>query len=231
MKKMTNPETAGRFLPFYLFTFLLILSLFSCETDSYEKGEGEYSLMQADFAELTVNATKQAVAFTTDDGDTYQLTVPFTAKWMQTADTTYRAIVYYNKVSEGQAEPMAAGTVLTLLPIEHWRYKVLPQDPVGLESAWLARKGKYLNLGLLVKSAYIDDEEPVQQIGLAQDTVYVRDDGRRTACYRLLHNQNDIPEYYTNRRYVSILLPNERPDTVRLVINTYDGVKEKTFIP
>ena len=34
-----------KYLPLYLFTFLL----FSCETDSYEKGEGEYSLMQADF--------------------------------------------------------------------------------------------------------------------------------------------------------------------------------------
>lgn len=212
-------------------TFSLVFLLFSCETDSYEKGEGEYSLMQADFAELTVNATMQAVAFTTDDGDTYQLTAPFTAKWLQTADTTYRAIVYYNKVSEGQAEPMAAGAVPTLSPVQHWRFKELPQDPLGLESAWLAKNGKYLNLGLLIKSAYVDDEEPAHQVGLAQDTVYVRDNGRRTACYRLLHSQNNIPEYYTNRRFVSILLPNERPDTVRLVINTYDGVIEKTFIP
>lgn len=216
-----------RFLPFYLVTLLL----FSCETDSYEKGEGQYSLMQADFCQLAVNGQKQATQFTTDDGDTYQLVPPLTAKWIETADTTYRTVIYYNKVASAQAEIVSLGVIPTLHPIAHWRVKNQPQDPIGFESAWLARNGKYLNVGLLMKTGRIDDEELPHTIGLVQDTLLVQPDGKRTAYYRFLHSQNGIPEYYTNRRYISIQLPGECPDTIHFSLQTYDGLLEKTFIP
>lgn len=216
-----------KYLPFFLFSVLL----FSCTTDSYEKGEGKYSLMQADFCELTINGSKQGVSFLTDDGDNYQFTVPVTAKWIETADTTYRAIVYYNKAENFKAEAMALGGVATLHPIAHWRLKEQPQDPLGYESAWVAKNRKYLNVGLLVKIGRIEDEEPAHNIGLAQDTVLTHADGSRTAYYRLLHDQNDAPEYYTNRRYISIILPQPVPDTIHLELQTYDGPQQRTFIP
>ena len=214
-----------RLLPFCL----LILLLFSCEMDSYEKGEGKYSQMLADFAEMTIDAQKQGVSFVTDDGDAYRFSTPYTAKWIQTADTTYRTIIYYNKVENAQAEVIAVSTMPTLIPREHWKMKEQPEDPVGFESVWLSKSGKYINLGLLLKSGYVDDDEGVHAIGLAQDTVLVNADQTRTAYYRFLHDQGDTPEYYTNRRYISILVPQERPDTIRLTITTYDGVIERQF--
>ena len=215
-----------RFLPLSLFTLLLL----ACETDSYEKGTGKYSLMQADLAEMTVNADKQAVAFTTDDGNAYTLTSPFTNKWLSTPDTTYRVAVYYNEVEAGKAEAMGLTLIPTMKPREHWKIESPREDPVVFESAWLAKTGKYLNLGLLFKSGYVDDEEGMHAIGIAQDTVLVHADQTRTAYYRFLHEQGDTPEYYTNRHYVSILLPDDRPDTVRLSINTYNGVLERQFV-
>lgn len=214
-----------RLLPFCL----LALSLFSCEMDNYEKGEGKYSQMLADFADMTVDAQKQGISFVTDDGDAYRFEEPYTAKWIQTADTTYRTIIYYNKVKNAQAKVIAAGTVPTLIPHEHWKMKEQPEDPVGFESAWLSKSGKYLNMGLLLKSGYIDDEEGLHTIGLVQDTVLVNGDQTRTAYYRFLHDQGDTPEYYTNRKYISILVPQERPDTIRLTITTYEGVIERQF--
>lgn len=211
--------------------YAAILLLVACQTDSYDKGEGQYSLMQGDFADLIVNGQKQGVSFHTDEGDSYQLTTPLTAKWIATADTTYRAIIYYNKVADHQAEPVAVGTVVTLTPIEHWRFKEQPQDPLGFESAWIAKNGKYLNIGLLMKTGRIDDEELPHNIGLAQDTVIVNADNTKTAYYRLLHSQNGIPQYYTNRRYVSILLPQALPDTIHFQLETYEGTVKKTFIP
>ncbi|MBQ2209277.1 MAG: NigD-like protein [Prevotella sp.] len=211
--------------------YAAILLLVACQTDSYDKGEGQYSLMQGDFADLIVNGQKQGVSFQTDEGDSYQLTTPLTAKWIATADTTYRSIIYYNKVADHQAEPLAVGTVVTLTPIEHWRFKEQPQDPLGFESAWLAKNGKYLNIGLLMKTGRIDDEELPHNIGLAQDTVIVNADNTKTAYYRLLHSQNGIPQYYTNRRYVSILLPKALPDTIHFQLETYEGTVKKTFIP
>ena len=226
-----------------LFTAMLWLAfLTACETDSYEKGEGRYSLLQADFAELHVDGQKRGSSFTTDDGATLQLAQPFTAKWIETADTTYRTIVYYSEGADKSQQwstgpnnifvtQEAIGMVATLHPIAYWRFKELPEDPIGLESAWLSKNGKYLNLGLLVKTGRIGDEELPHNIGLAQDTVYVRNDGRHTVRWRLLHSQNGIPQYYTNRRYISILMPTNVPDTILLSIPTEQGPLQRTFIP
>ena len=208
------------------------VALAACTTDSYDKGEGANSRLRADFAELTVNADKRAVAFVTDDGDSYTLARPVTAKWMETADTTYRTIIYYNKVDNGQtADVEAIGLMTTLRPADPHDYSNQPTDPLDVESAWLTPNGKYINLGLLVKSGR-DDEgtEGSHKLGLLCDETQHNSDQTTTACYRLLHDQNQTPEYYTNRQYVSILLPTaQRPDTVRLTINTYGGTEVRSF--
>lgn len=213
-----------------LLALLMTACLFgACETDSYDKGEGKYSLMQADFVELTVNSEKQGTQFLTDEGEQYRLITPVTASWIQRPDTIYRAIVYFNKTAAGEAQATAMGQMGVLRPIEHWRFKEQPQDPLGVESLWLTRNGKYINIGLLLKNGYEEDKEGTHAIALCQDTVLVNADLTRTAYYRLLHDQGDAPEYYTNRRYVSIQLPQDRPDSVRLAIDTYEGTLEKLF--
>jgi hypothetical protein len=203
--------------------------LCACETDSYDKGEGKYSLMQADFAELTVNSEKQGTQFLTDEGEQYRLVTPVTASWIQRPDTMYRAIVYFNKTAAGEAQATAMGQMGVLRPIEHGRFKEQPQDPLGVESLWLTKNGKYINMGLLLKNGHVEDKEGTHAMALCQDTVLVNPDRTRTAYYRLLHSQGDAPEYYTNRRYVSIQLPQDRPDSVRLSIHTYEGTLEKLF--
>ena len=219
MKKLT-------FLPFYFFFLLLA----SCELDSYDKGDGEYSQMQADFAELTVNSEKQGVSILTDEGEQLTLTTPVTAKWLQRPDTVYRAIVYYNKVETDHAELLALGQMAVLQPVEHYRFKEQPQDPLGVETMWLTKNKKYINLGLLLKNGQVGDEEGTHALALCSDTVLLNKDQTRTAHYRLLHSQGNAPEYYTNRRYVSILIPQEeRPDSIRLTIQTYNGRVEKRF--
>ena len=217
------------FIIYHLSFSLVLAALSACETDSYEKGQGKYSLMQTDLGEVTVNGEKQAVAFTTDDGDSYTLTTPARTIWMQTADTTYRAIIYYNKVENGRAESMGFSSVPTVLPKEHWRYEDLTQDPIGFESAWLAKNRKYINLGLLFKSGYVDDTMGRHLIGVAQDTILVNANQTRTVYYRFLHGQEDTPQYFTNRHYVSILLPTERLDTACVSIVTYTGTIERRF--
>ena len=67
----------------------------------------------------------------------------------------------------------------------------------------------------------------LHKISIAQDTVLVNANQTRTAYYRFLHGQNETPEYFTNRHYVSILLPQEQPDTVSLSIVTYTGTIER----
>lgn len=216
---------------FVFATLLWLPVLTACTTDSYNKGEGKYSLMQAELVDLNINGQKEATAFMLDDGSRFTLTPPATAKWIETADTTYRAVLYFNKLSESTAECVSLGAVPTLRAVKHWQLKEQPEDPMGIESAWLSKNGKYLNLALLLKSGQADDNDGVQSLGLAQDTIRKNDDQTRTACFRLLHDQRDVPQYYTIRRYVSILLPDTvELDTIRLMIPTYEGKKERYFL-
>ena len=214
-------------------TILMILAVFlmSCETDSYEKGEGAYSLLQADFASLTVDSEKQGVSFVTDEGENYLLSNPMKASWIQTGDTVYRTYLYYNKEDNGRARVRSMAILPTLIAHDVKDFKRFPQDPVGLESSWLTRDGKYINMGLLLKNGRDDNgDEGVHSLALVLDEVRQNSDETKTAYYRLLHDQGEAPEYYTNRRYVCILLPTEqRPDSVCLTVKTYDGVVVKRF--
>jgi hypothetical protein len=210
---------------------MLTIALSSCETDSYEKGEGRYSLLQADFANLTVDNEKRGVSFVTDEGESYLLSNPLKTSWIETADTVYRTYLYYNKEDNGRADIKSIGILPTLIARDAKDFKRQPQDPLGVESSWLTRDSKYINMGLLLKNGRDDNgKEGIHSLALALDEVRQNDDQTHTAYYRLLHEQGEAPEYYTNRRYVCILLPTEeRPDSVCLTVNTYDGVVVKKF--
>ena len=106
--------------------FLLLTSyiLLSCEQDVYEKGDGSYSYMRADFVEAYVGADKQVSRVMTDDDDELTLTAPYMAEWIKRPDTTYRAVLYYNKVENG-AEPLKLSRITTLDVISSKRFIIL----------------------------------------------------------------------------------------------------------
>jgi len=211
-----------------LLGLLSLLLLAACTSDSYNQGEGKYSKLVGDYAEMTVNSQKEGVSFTTDEGATYRLTSPVKAGWMTKADSIYRTIIYYNKVDNGQAEAVSFALMPTLRVLQPKEVKRQPEDPVGLESVWMTKNGKYLNLGLLMKNGRLDDgTEGVHALALICDKVVTNTDFTKTAYYRLLHDQGEAPTYYSNRKYVSILLPQVRPDSVRLTVTTFQGRDER----
>ena len=62
--------------------------LASCENDTYDKGEGAYSYLQADFVEAHANGEKEIDYVITDNGDSLSLVTPCAAAWAKTADST-----------------------------------------------------------------------------------------------------------------------------------------------
>ena len=212
-----------------LLHFLVIAWLISsCTTDSYEKGDGKYSLMQGDFVEAKVNAQRQIVFFSTDDGDEFDLSEPYTDKWIKTADTLYRCMLYYNKVENKKAELVSIGEVpcpriLTLAEFK----KDLRTDPVKFESMWLSKSGKYLNLYLQLKTGVTDDTTAIQQLAFISDTLIVNPDQTTIRHITLHHDQNKVPEYYSTKAYVSLLTDSIAADSVRISINTYTGLVSK----
>lgn len=201
-----------------------LFALLSCESDSYDKGEGAYSLTQADFVEAHSNSAKAIDRVVTDDGDVYSVTPQPTANWISTADSTYRAVLYYNKVEGNSVEPVAISQVPVLNVFQSEEVDTVKTDPVTFESVWTSKSGKYLNLGLYLKIGQSDDDKARQTIGMVFDELHVNDDGTCTAYLRLYHDQGSVPEYYSSKYYVSILRSSIKADSVCLNINTYDGV-------
>ena len=211
------------------------LSFFSsCTQETYEKGEGKYSLMRGDFVEAKADANKQIVSMTTDDGDLLPLSKPYSAKWITKADTVYRCMLYYNKVEQDQgqyaAEVLSMGQVpcVTIKPLPDFD-KEFRTDPVKFESIWLSKSGKYLNLYLQLKTGVTEDTTAVQQLAFVTDTLFTYPNGMRTRRLLLHHDQNRVPEYYSTKAYVSIPTSQLDADSVHIIINTYSGKLEKVL--
>ena len=212
-------------------TFLII----SCSQDVYDKGEGKYSLLRGDFAEAVVNSNQQVTKIVTDDGDELSLTAPYTAKWVSKADTTYRCMLYYNKVrdAKGQytAEPISVGMVPcpkigSISELE----TPMKTDPVRFESAWISKTGKYLNLSLILMTGTTEVEDAIHTLRVLQDTIIANPDGSSTSHILLYHDQGGVPEYYSTPLYASIITSQIPADSVRITINTYKGIIEKAFL-
>ena len=116
-----------------------------------------------------------------------------------------------------------------LRPIETTRPDTLRTDPLGLESAWRSTTGRYINMRLALKAGAKDNGEMgLQTVGVKCDTL--RTGSREQFTFTLLHNQNGVPEYYTQVAFVSIPL-DERAQEADIVVrvNTYGGLLERRY--
>ena len=209
--------------------FLLVAALVSvaCTNDAFKTGDSEYSYLRSDFVEAATDGTAAFVSAITDDGDTLSLRPPLRAKWTMTPDTTYRAQLLYNK-KDAEIEPVLISKVYVLAVQQHPKTESITIDPVGFTSAWLAKTGKYINLELALKTGKSNVQ---QSLGVSLETVEALANGTKKYKLRLLHNQNNVPEYYTVRTFVSIPTAFARKgDSMELHISTYKGEVTKNFI-
>ena len=210
---------------FLLTSFLACAALLSCTVDAYEKGEGENSLLTAELVEATVDADKQVTKVTTDDALTLTLTQPYKAKWISSADTTYRALLYYNKVGSTQAEVVNMSSVGVLRPMIADSLKEgMKTDPLYVESIWQARNGRYINIRLRLLTGQVDDDDAKQSIGIVENG-----STPSHARLQLYHDQGGQPEYYSSTAVISLPMSAITADTVSISINTYDGPFTRTF--
>ena len=206
-----------------LLAFLPLLA--ACTIDAYEKGEGEYSLLTAELVEAYVDNDKHVSHVVTDQGERLMLTSPLTAQWIETPDTMYRALLYYDQVEEGKAEPRSFGWVGVLTPRDSIKGG-MKSDPLYTESMWVAKNHKYLNLRLRLLTGSTDDEKARHSIGLMKDAASSTPGHARMVLY---HDQGGMPEYYSMVTYASIPLDSIKADTLTIVVKTYNGEVNRTF--
>jgi len=217
----------------------LLLLLVSCSNDAYDTGDGSLSFMRADFVEAVTDASSAVTSIATDDGETLNVSPSYTPQWTAKADTIYRALAYYNKVEAKQggykAEMIALSQVLvpTVQSLSALK-DGLKTDPVTLESAWMSRNRKYLNLDINVKTGTTDGETAAQTIGVICTEVTQHADGTHTVALTLYHDQNGVPEYYSAECYISVplsVLPVtlSEGDKVQVSVNSYSGEVTKVI--
>lgn len=210
----------------------LLTFLASCQTDSYDKGEGELSLTRADFVVAHANNEKKIDQVVTDDGQTLTLQTPTSAKWITTADSLYRAVLYYNQreTTDKMVEPVALSQITTLSPLPLEKFKEgIKTDPITFESIWKSRNGKYINIGMYLKIGQIDNNEVHHTVGIAMEKVQTNADQTSTAYLTFYHDQGNVPEYYSSKYYISIPCNEIKADSVCITINSYKGIVKKKF--
>ena len=226
-------------MKYKLLPLCCLLLAASCKQDNYDSGEGELSMLTADFAELKVEGDTLVRSLTTDDNRTLTLTQPQRLSWANRPDTIYRTLAYYkiSHNSDVQVEPYAFSQVSVGSPLRPTRFKQgVKQDPLTLESIWTSKNRRWVNLSLLLKVGSTDGQQRGHILGFVRDTLLSRPvaegstDSVRTLCLRLHHEQNGVPEYYTQRAYASMSVSTlEGADSLRLSLNTYDGEVVKTL--
>lgn len=209
-----------------VFVLLFFLGLiWSCTQEYYDQGDGDFSLMRADMVIAHTNAQKQVDNFVTDDGEVVTLATPTAVSWMKTPDSIYRAVFYYSRSSEGVTLNASARVgVVTPKHIDD-----LKTHPVDFESIWLSKDKLFLNLMLSLKLGSTDDEKAIHTLGCHIDTLMHNADSTKTMFLRLYHDQSTVPEYYSQRTYLSIPLSIVDADSVEINIASYKGNVVKRF--
>ncbi|MGI6244026.1 MAG: hypothetical protein ACOYJK_10960 [Prevotella sp.] len=204
--------------------FLLMMGITACEVDDYDSGDNRYSYMRADFGMLHTTTDTKADYVLTDDGDSIFFSKSSPVKWATTADTLYRALVYYDVASK---QFFSAKPVGVVTPVLKPQTGTISTDPLTIESLWVS--GGFLNIGFAVKTGQTDSVDVQQQIGLMLEGVAIDVRGKNVFTLRVMHAQNNIPEYYTVRAYMSMPLTDDMQGAaIRLRVNTYEG--EKIFL-
>lgn len=176
-----------------------VLLLLSCKNDSYESGDSRYSYLRADFCMMHMSDKGVIDYLIVDGGDTVRIATPVKLNWASTADSVYRALVYYDATTR---QMFSATSVLVAQPVSKQKAATLSTDAITVESTW--EGGGYFNVAFNVKTGQTDEKQKPQQIALVVDTIIKHDNGVPDDIYLLLtHNQNGQPEYYTVRGYLS----------------------------
>lgn len=201
-------------------TVLACLSMtLSCTNEGYDTGDGSLSYLCADFVEAYTSGDAVITRAVTDDGTELQLAHGLKPAWVSVPDTSYRALLYYNKKGS-PVEPLAISRVPVAVP--HIQNDSLFTDPLGVESVWTSANGRYVNISLLLKTGTPDSLDLRQWVSL----VYDPETTEPSSSLLLLHCQNGVPEYYTTRMYLSVptvAFPSQ--DSLCIRVNTYNGMK------
>ncbi len=202
----------------------------SCTVEPYETGDTSLSYLMAEMVDMHV-VGREIKSIVTDSDERLAVSSSYLLpEKMEHRDTTYRMMLYYNKEGNNSVDLKSLKRAYVVKSSDKHSSLTLKDDPVKFISAWKAQNGSYINmsLGLMVGNA--ENEDAVHKVGLVINSVETMADGSKTYYLTLHHDQDSIPEYYTQTVYLSVPLKEySAGDRIYIRMNTYSGWIEKIF--
>ena len=207
----------------------------SCTVEPYESGDTSLSFLMAEMVDMHV-VGREIKSIVTDSYERLAVSSSYLLpEKMEHRDTTYRMMLYrmmlyYNKEGNNFVNLKSLKRAYVVKSSDKQSSLTLKDDPVKFISAWKAQNGSYINmsLGLMVGNA--ENEDAVHKVGLVVNSVETIADGSKTYYLTLHHDQDSIPEYYTQTVYISVPLKEySAGDRICIRMNTYSGWIEKIF--
>ena len=199
----------------------------ACTSESYDSGDTSLSYLSAEWADVTTNSDGLVAYAHTDAGQRLTFSPPYQATWIgQKADTTCRAVLYHGQVSGETTSVKALSPVLMASVTDRTEEITAKKDPIGGARAWISADKRYLNIVLTLKVGRKENAPTQQKVGFLCDSVTTLADGTRCCWLTLVHDQNGVPDYYSQEANVSV--PAEalhQADKVCLRVMTTQGEK------
>lgn len=198
----------------------------ACERSTYKTGDGELSLLKAEYVDVSVR-DRAVVDVETDAGEHLFFDRQLTVDASLPADTMLRRVFYYTTSADAKvATLLRTDEVKVLVPHAMDEVEEMKTDPVREPRAWMAKNRRYVNveLGVMVGRDVPEGTDPQLLMFVCERISSV---GRGRAYITLYHDQSQVPQYFTQKTYLSI--PKPDVDTVTLKINSYEGQKEWTL--
>ena len=188
-----------------------------CKHSSYDTGDGEYSHLRTDYVNVEVK-DNYVQSIITDDGRQLNIS-PGMKVTTNPKDTTLRWLLYYNvnhNLNHNENIEIISHSNMTLLKVKEAGEIELKSDPVTVNSVWVSKDGRYLNMNIGLKMGTTETENNLHSVGM----ICQKTEGN-TAYYTLYHDQADIPQYYTQNVLLTVKIEKEK--IIDLTINTFKG--------
>ena len=202
----------------------------SCTVEPYESGDTSLSYLMAEMVDMHV-VGREIKSIVTDSDERLAVSSSYLLpENMEHRDTTYRMMLYYNKEGNNSVDLKSLKRAYVVKSSDKHSSLTLKDDSVKFISAWKAQNSSYINmsLGLMVGNA--ENEDAVHKVGLVVNSVETMADGSKTYYLTLHHDQDSIPEYYTQTVYISVPLKEYSVgDRICIRMNTYSGWIENIF--
>ena len=202
----------------------------SCTVEPYETGDTSLSYLMAEMVDMHV-VGREIKSIVTDSDERLAVSSSYLLpEKMEHRDTTYRMMLYYNKEGNKPIELKSLRRAHVVKASDKQSSLTIHDDPVKLISVWKAQNSSYINMSLGLMVGNVENEDAVHKVGLVVNSVETIADGSKTYYLTLHHDQDSIPEYYTQTVYLSVPLKEYAVgDRICIRMNTYSGWIEKIF--